>query len=448
MSNHARYKLSRYTVSTELGDGRIALYNTFMGALAVAPAASRGVLETARVRACTKKAFEEAGIGDFCDQGLLVPSDFDEREAVEKLLKRERNGNDLFLILLPFQGCNFKCLYCYEDLKKMKMTSGVQRGLKRLIRKKAGELKYLDVGWFGGEPLLGLDVIRNLSRSFIDSCARTGCRYKSNMTTNGYDLDLKTFEELHALNVRKYQITLDGPQQQHDHFRPLVNGGGTYERILHNILKIKQSALDFRVMIRMNFNSDNRVHLAKLLDELTGHFAGDDRFEVSFQPIGKWGGEHDDELNTYDSDVDSIRNTRLGLEEYALSGGLANSVMRRRLQYHGAICYAARETSLIVGADGSLFKCTVAFNDERNRVGELKEDGRLVLDAARFEDWTQAERLDCTKCDDCAVYPICQSRACPLNSLDTGEPQCPTVKEEAEELLRLFVHDREKSLSG
>jgi len=48
-----------------------------------------------------------------------------------------------------------------------------------------------------------------------------------------------------------------------------------------------------------------------------------------------------------------------------------------REQLENYICYASKANSLVIRADGRIAKCTVALNDERNHIGDLKPDGSL-----------------------------------------------------------------------
>ena len=51
------------------------------------------------------------------------------------------------------------------------------------------------------------------------------------------------------------------------------------------------------------------------------------------------------------------------------------------------ICYAARANAFVVRSDGRVAKCTVAFQDDRNTVGRLTEDGGLIIDHERHLPW-------------------------------------------------------------
>ena len=72
------------------------------------------------------------------------------------------------------------------------------------------------VEWFGGEPLLCMDVIENLSKHFIDICRKAHKGYTAAITTNGYLLDLETFRKLDG-GLRK--AIIDELKRKHSNYR-------------------------------------------------------------------------------------------------------------------------------------------------------------------------------------------------------------------------------------
>uniref|UniRef100_UPI00406C8AF2 SPASM domain-containing protein n=1 Tax=Paenibacillus sp. FSL R7-0652 TaxID=2921687 RepID=UPI00406C8AF2 len=88
-----------------------------------------------------------------------------------------------------------------------------------------------------------------------------------------------------------------------------------------------------------------------------------------------------------------------------------------------------------MGSDGKIYKCTVAFNNEDNHVGNLKEDGYLEI----FEDvvgYRRCERrLNCTKC---YFRPSCQRNACPLERIEKNRTPCPPVKKSIKRYINLI----------
>jgi uncharacterized protein len=72
----------------------------------------------------------------------------------------------------------------------------------------------------------------------------------------------------------------------------------------------------------------------------------------------------------------------------------------------GYICYAAKPNSIMIRANGSLGKCTVALNDPRNALGHIREDGSLEISNEKLQPWL-AGYADLSK----------NTLSCPLASL-------------------------------
>ena len=78
--------------------------------------------------------------------------------------------------------------YCYEKFENIKMSRETEIAIVEFTEKLLSEstFKSLHVSWFGGEPLLGLKTIKNLSKKFISICFQNGLDYSASITTNGY----------------------------------------------------------------------------------------------------------------------------------------------------------------------------------------------------------------------------------------------------------------------
>ena len=90
----------------------------------------------------------------------------------------------LSLTLLPTTGCNFACPYCFEQNKPEKfMTDEVISRLINFIREHK-EAEYIRLTWYGGEPLLGFNIIQNIWNK-LDNEIKIPVKEQS-ITTNGY----------------------------------------------------------------------------------------------------------------------------------------------------------------------------------------------------------------------------------------------------------------------
>ncbi|MGP6240370.1 radical SAM protein [Cuniculiplasma sp. SKW4] len=99
------------------------------------------------------------------------------------------------LIILPTEKCNFRCIYCYEDFNIGLMKPEVEEGIKNLLKVRGPELRSLQIGWFGGEPLLEFQIIESIMSYILESMPKSPyINIMSNITTNGFQLDKRIFD--------------------------------------------------------------------------------------------------------------------------------------------------------------------------------------------------------------------------------------------------------------
>lgn len=313
--------------------------------------------------------------------------------AYERALLDSLRNDRLELRLLPTEQCNFRCTYCYETFEHKKMPPAVVAGVKALIDRRAASLSELHLDWFGGEPMLAPGVITDISRHALAVAAAHGVAFSAGMTTNGYFLDAEGFRDCLANGITDFQISFDGDRDAHDRSRVLASGAGTFERIWANTLGMKASDADFRVLLRLHYTRENYRDLAGFARKVHDAFGADRRFRVFFKAVSRLGGPNDASITPIPrKEDDAIR------RYLAQASGYGEPV-----SFEGKVCYAGMANSLVVRSTGRLAKCTVALNHDFNDVGELREDGEIVVDQAKFQRW---------------IAPVVEQRwsvvACPL----------------------------------
>jgi uncharacterized protein len=281
-------------------------------------------------------------------------------------------------------------------------------GIKALLERRCTDLDYLNISWFGGEPLTAKDIVLEISE-YAMTLTRNypKLRYKGDMTTNGYFLDLETIVELLDRGVQSYQISLDGPREVHNKSRIRADGSGTYDKIWDNLLAIRNSSLPVSVLLRVHFTSDNVTQLDPLIEDIRKEFSHDSRFSVFFKAIERMGGANDASIKVLS---EAEKEEAIKLLKIKFFGESTTSLQSFFTQPH--ICYASRPNSLVIRSNGDVGKCTVALNDKRNKIASLRSDGTLNLISGRLAPWVRGiETLDS------------QALGCPLVGL-------PPIKED------------------
>ena len=287
-------------------------------------------------------------------------------------------SNYLNLIILPTEACNFRCTYCYETFENRKMPRPVVSGIKSLINRRSEDLDDLEISWFGGEPLLALDVITEISRHAIDVSKTEGFTFRSGMTTNGYFLNQDRFLQCLDHKIDFFQISLDGNPADHNASRKLASGEGTFDRIWSNLIAMKSTPAEFVVMLRLHYTMENFIAVGQFARRIRDVFGDDPRFRYFFHHIARLGGQNDESI-TIVSEQDQ---KQIEAHLWDVSG-----LSPPPDQDESYICYAAKGNSLVIRSTGRLAKCTVALNDSCNDIGRISENGEVCVDQKKYQRW-------------------------------------------------------------
>jgi len=385
----AKWRPSRFNARTTVSNGQILLWNSRSGRLtAFGPG-----LASRLNKYLSRPGFtgELDGFGDYLrKRGYLVSLlDGDEFAAFDSVASGLHYAKDrLELIVLASEDCNLRCKYCYETFPRGAMAVWVRVAIKKMLAGRRGDIRSLNVSWFGGEPLYGFEAVEDLAPFISEFCSTNSIAYSSHVTTNGFLLTPAIASRLFEWSIRDFQITLDGLASDHDRNRPTRDGKGTFATIIQNILSLRDRADHFRVALRINCDPTNIRSIPGLLDVLGHELAGDVRFSIAFHPVGKWGGPNDQFLEVF-HDRDQSLVVR-ELEAKAIDNGLQVRSALSNVRCGSQVCYAARPYSFIVGSDGTLMKCTVALREkDYNVIGQIALDGTLMIDPHKFSLWTE-----------------------------------------------------------
>jgi uncharacterized protein len=350
---------------------------------------------------------------EFARLGFLVEDDVDE---LGLLIARKnagiKDGNRLEVIVMPNMDCNFACPYCYETHDhRNRMDPVVKGSLMKWLGNMIPRHKVILLQWFGGEPLLSLNEICEVTRHVRSVCDTKGVVLRCNITTNGYLLSKNAIKRLLETGIYSYQITVDGPPEVHDRTRLLRSGRGTFERIFSNIQLLARADSRVRISVRVNYNHQNIYSISELLEL----FAVDIRpqLRVVFEPI--FGSP---ELSAT-SNIDPKEIARVIGECYRKADGLGYSVQHGGLGVGRLVyCYAEREHQFIVNLRGDVFKCSVGDFKSESRIGRIDESGCFVRDDGNWNRWFGLDVFE-KKCVDCTFLPLCMG-GCRKERLRSG----------------------------
>ncbi|GKT16117.1 Nitrogenase cofactor biosynthesis protein NifB like protein, partial [Aduncisulcus paluster] len=146
------------------------------------------------------------------------------------------------------------------------MSEDTAKAVLSFAKDKIQDFKRLHITWTGGEPLMAMDTIGNMSTQFMDLCQSASADYYASIITNGVLLDEETSKALgQECGVRDFQITVDGMPETHNRRRIMKDKSESFETILRNI----KGALPYgAITLRMNIDKEN----AKESIDLIRHF--------------------------------------------------------------------------------------------------------------------------------------------------------------------------------
>lgn len=162
-----------------------------------------------------------------------------ENEYAEDQYKELFDNNRTMMVTIIVTGkCNLRCAYCYEDFQNGVIEEETQQSILAYITSHISEYDNVEIGWFGGEPLLAYDTILKMSAEISVICAVNGKTYHAGMTTNGVLLSLDRFDKLLSVGIKSFHVTVDCTKVTHDRYRQKADGTGSYEIIWKNIVSI------------------------------------------------------------------------------------------------------------------------------------------------------------------------------------------------------------------
>jgi len=162
-------------------------------------------------------------------------------------IKCASNSNLSHLVLELTERCNQSCKYCGFSGRYSHIRAHGKKDMSFKTAKKAIDFfikrskKKLSIGFYGGEPLLRFDFIKEIIEYVKD---KKQTEYEFNFTTNGTLFREEMIRYFSKNNVL-ILISLDGPKHIHNRYRVFKNGKGTYNAISNNLKKIKKICPDF-----------------------------------------------------------------------------------------------------------------------------------------------------------------------------------------------------------
>jgi uncharacterized protein len=180
---------------------------------------------------------------------ILVPNDFDERDALEERRKQHveelKMGKKLHgLILEVTKRCNFRCEYCFahylskehgRNLNSQMNKQVAFRSISFLFENaRKNNITSVEIGFMGGEPLLNWRLVMECIYCANKMSEDSGIRVLYSLTTNGSLITESIADELSKQKINT-SISLDGLPEENDVSRVYANGRGTFDDVVKGV---------------------------------------------------------------------------------------------------------------------------------------------------------------------------------------------------------------------
>lgn len=373
---------------------------------------------------------------------IIINSDIEETNLLKAVHYKSRygNSNSYGVTIAPTLACNFRCTYCFEkdmNYPVVTMTDEIIRETVSYIENKMPQNGNFNVNWFGGEPLVAIDVLEKIQNEINALAVKKNTKVMVSMITNGYLLTKTNIEKLIQLGIRNVQVTLDGDRDTHNLRRPLVNGKGTFDTILNNVIQADEK---MRIVLRINVDKDNICEMDNFLNFLASNGVHKkENISIYFSLV------RDYENNT----CSSVSNTCLTVKDFAqeevdlykllIGKGFK---MNKRIRPTIVNCGAISPNSILIEPNGGLQKCWNCIGDDSKRVGNVNNNISNDLYESNMIKWLSWSPFDDKECGNCDILPACMN-GCPYYSIYHKENKfiynCSSLKYNTGKMLELTL---------
>jgi len=416
------YRLLTYLLSETVEEGTL-LHNAVTGEMVLLDDAE---MQNLALLPCAYAPWMDALI----EKHFLVRDELDDKKTVD-MLRMAWNIADnpreiISYTILPTTHCNARCFYCYEaGCQHENMSDETADKLVDFIASHRGDKK-VHIGWFGGEPLVGIHRIDRITNALTER----EIPFSSSMISNGFLFNEEIAKRAREQwNLKRIQITLDGTENVYNEIKAYVTPcESPFQKVLDNIEYLLKQ--DIRVSVRINLGFHNADDLNALVDQLAERFEEKKNLIVyshllfddcGFQPK-RFSDEEYATLNEMKERLDA----RIRAFSFASPKEKLPHLKKNR-------CMADNTQSVIVLPTGKLGKCD--FILDRLFVGSLEQGIHNTQELKLFQ-----ERVVFPACATCPLYPGCIKLKRCEPERDCAQAAMKTKLEESKRVMR-FVYE-------
>ena len=347
--------------------------------------------------------------------------------------------------------CNLRCKYCFAEEGKYhgkREQMSLETGKKAIdfLISHSGKRHNLELDFFGGEPLMNFEVLKEVVEYGKQQAEKAGKVFKFTCTTNGVLLDEDKRNYLNE-EMDNIVLSLDGRKEVNDYARPTANNKGSYDIIIDKFKAMRHIRGDKSYFIRGTFTAKN---LDFCNDVLEMNDLGFD--QVSIEPVV-----------LPDNHSMALKQEHLP-QLKAEYEKLAKEYVERRkgdkwfgffhfnVNLDDGPCYRKRITGcgagseyLAIAPNGDIYPCHQFVGEKEYLLGNVNED---VLNENIRDFFASSTVFTKEKCQNCWAKYLC-SGGCSANAIhyshDINKPYelaCELMKKRLE--CAMYVNAKEK----
>ncbi len=390
---------------------------------------------------------DERRVKELQSSGFLVESDevtaLAERYSGTRLLNRSLN-----VTIAPTLRCNFSCDYCFQEPYRSSdsMTQEVADAVVAYLdrRMKDGGIESLRLTWYGGEPLLELDRILELTPRLRSIASTNKVQFRgASIVTNGELLTEYAAEALAGVGIKSAQVSLDALLYVPTFKRGAISGSG---KLLSPILLNVKNALKYvDVQIRINVSRQNQLDVEPILTTLKAHGLSDKAYlarvedadgEAGFRTMSD--GSRARIKSQFKGIAVVAENfvplTRKRFAEFEMADGYADEKRKiehllQKLHPKNHYCSATAGALVAFSPQGGISRCWHSVGSEGEELGSVLDDWRDVENSSNAVKWRDYSFIRYDACIRCNVLPLCMGGCShPRVFMDAKSPPCESIK--------------------
>lgn len=289
-----QYKSNGYNIVMDVNSGSVHIVDEIVYDMIplVEPLVNEGIKDAAIIKAAVLNL---ANI-PYPEEDIL--------EAVDEVLELEKAGQlfapDIYenyvfdfknrqtvvkaLCLHIAHDCNLACKYCFAEEgeyhgRRALMSFEVGKKALDFLVANSGNRVNLEVDFFGGEPLMNWQVVKDLVAYGRSLETPNKKKFRFTLTTNGVLLNDEILEFANK-EMANIVLSIDGRKETHDMMRPFRGGQGSYDMIVPKFQKVAESRNQMDYYVRGTFTHNNLDFAADVM-----HLADLGFKQISVEPV-------------------------------------------------------------------------------------------------------------------------------------------------------------------